>query len=720
MRLEGLMKRLRGDKKDLRPFNSIYIFLLFLFTAGTQIFGQLPLNGFCSYNRIKVNPSEGKIFTLDFDNDNKTDFLLFNPLNNNVAFQKGTAAENKISSFKRSSAISISDLKPVIQLRRKELFYFAISQKDRKAALFSISRGGNLSVNMQYKFDSYPSSLAVADVNGDGNSEAVVCGNNFKGISLFLLKGRLNEIKVVPDGVYSSAQFIDLNYDGFPDLAAFDSRKNSLVFFTNDQNGNFRRARHFKFDPSVKSFKTADVNSDGYMDIILSEQKGFYILEGDSVSSFKKSFFIHTPVQPDEVTVDDYNSDGINDLAYMNKNTGEFFVQINKGNGSYYYPVLLLKKSGFSDMKSFRDNFQKKVVLLNPDGELYVISRFNSKKDFDRISAFGEASGVASFESLNSDGKDLCVIDNYQKALIILAGEPGNPVSKYYSVRTSTSFTKAVVDDSKKNVKIFFLYTPGNDLVEIIKYNFENLRIEKIALYVKGGIIDLRLKHSDESDYPNIYLLANKRDPVFAVYQLRGYRYAEINSGRPGKPFVDAIVTPNDTLPLFSWNKGAYGAEYYGYTFSPSYKNRFLYKYDFKIQDDFGLYMQAFPANRNEFSNFTLIKNSRDVDGILYERKGIRNLNFEIQGKLPLDFRKESICLYQSMNDKRKILFIYDFGNGIFYKADLNSKSRIITVRGSDKINDILQYVVDKSTGKRMKIVYIGSDDRCLNFKEIE
>jgi hypothetical protein len=720
MRLEGLMKRLRGDKTDLRRFNCIYFFLFFLFAEGTEIYGQLPLNGFCSYSRIQVHPSEEKILTLDFDNDNKTDFLLYNPLNNNISVQKSTFIDNKITSIKRSSGISITDLKPVIQLKRKELFYFAISQKDRKAALFSISRGGEVRTTMQYKFDSYPSSLAVADVNGDGNSEAIVCGNNFKGISLFLLRNRPEEIKVVPEGVYSSAQFIDLNYDGFPDVVAYDARKNSLVFFTNDQNGNFRKARNIKFDPSVKSFKTADVNSDGYMDIILSKQKGFNVLEGDSVSSFKKSFFVHTPVQPDEVTVDDYNGDGINDLAYMNKTTGEFFVQLNKGNGSYYYPILLLKKSGFSDMKSFRDNFQKKVVLLNPEGELYVFSRFNSKKDFDRVSAFGEASGVAAFESLNSDGKDLCVIDNYQKALILLTGEPGSPISKYYSVRTSTSFSKAVVDDSKKNEKIFFLYTPGSDLIEIIKYNFENLRIEKSALYVKGGIIDFKLKHSDESGYPNIYLLSNKQDPLFSIYQFRGYRYAEISSNRPGKPFIDAAVTPNDTLSLFTWNKGYFGAEYYGFTFTPSYKNKFLYKYDFKIQDDFGLYMQAFSTNKNEYSNFTLVKNNQDVDGILFEQKGIRNLNFEIQGKLPPEFKKESICLYQGNSDKRKILFIYDFGNGIFYKADLNSKSRIMSVRGSDKINDIFQYVVDKSVGKRMKIVYIGENDKCLNFKEIE
>lgn len=132
------------------------------------------------------------------------------------------------------------------------------------------------------------------------------------------------------------------------------------------------------------------------------------------------------------------------------------------------------------------------------------------------------------------------------------------------------------------------------------------------------------------------------------------------------------------------------------------------------------MYMQTLQTNKNEFNNFTLIKNGKDVDGILYEPKGVKNLNFEIQSKLSPEFRKESIYLYQNEGDKRKILFIYDFGNGIFYKADLNSKSRIMSVRGSDKIGDVLQYVVDKSAGKKMKVIYIDKNDKCLNFKEIE
>lgn len=686
---------------------------------GADLSAQLPINGFCAYKKIPVAPSFNRLFTLDYDNNNQTDFLLFNNLNNRGALQKNNAPEEKITSSPRSLPFSITDIKPFIQFKRKELFYFAISQRERKAALLTIS-GGGIGVRMQHKFDAYPTGLAVADVNGDGNSEAAVCGNNFKGISLFMVRNRLEEIKVITEGVYSSVNFIDLNYDGFPDIAAWESRRNAIYFFINDQNGNFRKARNLRFDPSVKLFKTADVNSDGYMDIILLKQRGIDVLEGDSVSSFKRQQFIRTPVPPDDAAVDDYNGDGLNDLVYMNRGTGEFFYQINKGGGNYHYPILLLKRSGFADMKSFRDSFLKKVVLLNSDGEVYVISKFDSKKELEKASAFGSVSAVASFEEPNAPHKDLAIVDNYQKALIILTGEPGNTIARYYSVRISTSFGRIQVYDSGKKEKIFFLYSPGKNLLEVVKYNFEKNRVEKSTLYIKGDIIDLKVKPAGEFEYPDIYILADKSNPRYSIYHYSGYRYSERSSGYIAGGFIDASVSYNDTLSWFAWRRSNFGCEYYSSSFGSRGAERFLHKYDVKLQNEFGLYNRIIQPSNNELFNFTLINNGKDAEGIIFEPKTIRALNFELAGKVSPRFGEESAHLYKSGGDKRKILFIYDFGNSIFYQADLNTKSRIISARKGGKTEDLIQYVVDKAAGKKFKAIYFGSRDKCIYFKEIE
>ncbi len=721
MRLEGLMKLLQGDKTDLRRVKYFPIFLLFLFTASADIFCQLPLNGFCSLRNIKVNPSFEKIFTLDFDNNNQSDFLIFNPLNNNVALQKNNSVENEITSISRYIQISITDIRPVIRLRNRELFYFAISQKDRKAALFSISKSGGMWVNLQHKFNSYPSALAVADMNGDGNSEAIVAGNNFEGISLFLLKNNMSEIKIVPKGAYSSVQFIDLNYDGFPDIAAYESRKNALYFFFNDQNGNFREARNLKFDPSVRLFRTADVNSDGYADLLLVKQKGISVIEGDSVSSFKKNYFVRTPVTPDEVAVDDFNTDGINDLAFMNRGSGEFFIQINKGNGTYHYPVLMLKRNKFSDMKSFRDSFSKKIVLLNPEGELYVFSKSNIKRESEKISASGDCSAITAFKLRNNEKKDIAVIDNYQKALIVLLSEPGNPFAKYYSVRTSSAFDKIITCDTKKNEKIFLLFSDKSSLIEIIKYDFENNRIEKNTLYVKGNIIDLKIKPAGDSDFPNIYVLSDKAYPGYAVYQFKGFHYSEINSGKLGGSFMDAAITSNDTLSLITWIRSYYGCEKYSFSFRGFNNGALLYKYENKILDDFEIYTGTISINdKNGFMSYSLIRNEKNTECIIYEAKRLKNISLENNYRHTASFGKESFFLYQNENDKRRIFFIYDFGNSIFYKADLNSKARIMSLRGAEKIEGIASYAVDKVSGKKLRVIFISRNDKSINIKEIE
>jgi len=711
------MRHLRGDRKDFSRVNFISLVFLLLIIPGADLFSQLPINGFCSYRRITVPKSYEKVFTLDIDNNNLTDFLLFNSSDNKAVIQKSAQADEKNVAPVRYAPFAITDIKPVIQLKRKELLYFAISQKERKAALLSVTAGG-ISTRMQYKFDAYPASLAVADVNGDGNSEAIVCGNNFKGISLFIIKNRLEEYKAVNEGVYSSAFFIDLNYDGYPDIAAYESRRNSIVFFINDQNGNFRKLRNIKFDPSVKGFKTADVNSDGYMDIILMKKNGINILAGDSVSSFKKTYFVRTPVTPDEVAVDDFNGDGLNDLAFINKASGEFFVQLNKGNGSYYYPVLMLKRKSLSDIRSFRDSFLKKIVLLNPEGEVYVFSKFDSRKEPERISAFGNVSAFSAFGE-GQGLRDLCIADSYQKALIIIFSEPGNPLSKYYSVRTSAAFEKVLVFDSGKNEKIFYLYSPGDNLVEVIKYNFESQKIEKYTLYVSGLIHDLKLKPSPGNTFPDIYILSQKSDPGFSVYQFKGYHYTEINSGKIQGSYVDAALSPNDTLSIVNWTRSRYGMEYNGISFSRPSSPRMLYKYDNKVQDDLELVAQALPNGTNDFLYLNLIVNGKETEGIIYEPKFVKGLNFEVKTQARPEFTEESTFIYNE-GDKKKFLFIYDFRNGIFYKADLNSKSRIVTVKGTDKTEGVVKYIVEKNTGKKLRLIYSSRTDKCLNFKEIE
>ena len=721
MRLEGLMKLLKGDKTDLRHVKYFHFFLVFLFIASADTYSQLPLNGFCSFRNIKVNTSFEKIFTLDFDGDNQSDFLIYNPINNNIALQKNNAIDNKITSISRYAQISITDIKPVIRIRKKELFYFAISQKDRKAALFSISKSGGMWINLQHKFNSYPSVLAVADMNGDGNSEAIVAGNNFEGISLFFLKNDLAETKIVEKGAYSSIQFIDLNYDGFPDIAAYESRKNCLYFFLNDQNGNFREARNLRFDPSVKSFKTADVNSDGYADLVLIKQKGITIIEGDSVSSFKKNYSVRMPVTPDEIVIDDFNTDGINDLSFMNKASGEFFVQINKGNGNYFYPVLMLKRNKLSDLKSFRDSFSKKIVLLNPEGELYVFSKSSIKKELEKISASGDCSAITAFNFRNNEKKDIAVVDNYQKALIILLSEPGNPFAKYYSARTSSSFDKIITSDSKKNEKVFFLYSDKSNLIEIIKYNFETNSIDKNTLYVKGNIIDLKIKPVGNSDYPNIYVLSDKAYPGYAVYQFKGFHYSEISSSKLGGSFMDAAITSNDTLSIITWIRSYYGCEKYSFGFKGANNGNLIYKYENKIQDDFELYTGTYPVNdKNGYLIYSLIRNEKNIECVIYEAKRLKNISIENGYRRPASFGKESFYLFQNVNDKRKIFFIYDFGNSIFYKADLNSKARIMSLRGGEKIEDIASYVVDKSAGKKLRVIFIDRNDKSINIKEIE
>jgi len=177
----------------------------------------------------------------------------------------------------------------------------------------------------------------------------------------------------------------------------------------------------------------------------------------------------------------------------------------------------------------------------------------------------------------------------------------------------------------------------------------------------------------------------------------------------------------SDSTALIGWEKDTFGCNNYFYNYSVMGTPKLFYKYNKKLDDDFKLYNTSFTVNgKNDFINFSLIVNGNETEGILFDSRHVKNLSLDVRQKRTANFSKESTYYYQNNADKRKILFIYDFGNSIFYKADLNNKSRLMPLTGSDKIEDINSYMVDKGPGRKLEVIFISKSDKIINFKEIE
>lgn len=165
---------------------------------------------------------------------------------------------------------------------------------------------------MPYVVDSLlrPVSMAVADLNGDGLEDLVVCEFGF-------IKGELAWMENKGGGRYErhvlksvsgaiKVQVKDCNADGLPDLwVLFAQGDESLLLYVNKGHGVFEEQRLLSFPPSYGStyFELDDFNKDGHPDIlytcgdnadfstVLKPYHGIYIYLNDGRNHFTQSYF---------------------------------------------------------------------------------------------------------------------------------------------------------------------------------------------------------------------------------------------------------------------------------------------------------------------------------------------------------------------------------------------------------------------------------------------
>jgi hypothetical protein len=117
--------------------------------------------------------------------------------------------------------------------------------------------------------------VAVCDINNDGNLD-LVCGQQRKygDASIFYGNGtrEFNRIRIKESNGTGTPGVADLNKDGLLDIA-FAHDKNVFVYYQ-QQNGTFPKENSTTIAVKAKTMNVADVNSDGWLDLICPYYKG--------------------------------------------------------------------------------------------------------------------------------------------------------------------------------------------------------------------------------------------------------------------------------------------------------------------------------------------------------------------------------------------------------------------------------------------------------------
>lgn len=278
-----------------------------------------------------------------------------------------------------------------------------------------------------------PIAVATGDFNHDGHPDFAVGANGTTAVQVILQStdGSQSLGTPVPYATTgtSSVQSIvvgDFNRDGNLDIAGSDG-DGHVSILTGKADGTFNAATSAATTVSLL-FAAADLNGDGILDLVGNTLgSGMSILLGVGNGTFSSPSTINDPAQ--DVTVADFDRDGILDLATTNSQS----VRIYRGLGSGSF--IILHSYPITD-----SGFRIRVADFNGDGMLdLVLTTFSQNVDTltgDGAGGFnwnGPLPGGVAGRSeqiavgdVNGDGKIDFVVTNFEQS------DPAHPTPQGY------------------------------------------------------------------------------------------------------------------------------------------------------------------------------------------------------------------------------------------------------------------------------------------------
>lgn len=672
---------------------------------------QIPINGFCKFSQFAVSPNYNLLSAIDYNSDGYRDIVVYNPTQKKYS----TLTANSRSSFgnasEKYSSLFVSAIHSYSSDIKKKKFIL-LSRGSREAGIAFFSSNGGLTINSRIKMDGFPSAVDVGKTS-ENSANIILAGAGINGLVVCSEKNRmLNETERIKGKIFSSAVFVDLNYDGVSDIAAIDLISNSIVLYNNDLNGSFEESRSIGLGKEVSEFQALDFNSDRFTDLAYIKNNKLEILLGDSVSSFQKRIFFPSAEGIYKYSVFDYNGDGLNDVAYINKAKEKLLVAFAKSSNSYYPPVCYIKKNNIEALSSYVDRGGRKLVSLSSDGNVYLISSLIMQDDSFDLSLHEGAAYLQAFD-YNKDGyKEIAFIDAGSHSLKFGLSERRNLFRTLYTLPISTNPNVLLIDDTKKNVITFIGYEKGNKVIEVLRFYFENNKTSRQVFYTSEKINEVKFVSDRLKDRLNICALTlNNKILSLQEFELRNFKQPIVNT------YQIASNVENATFN-FSVYKDVYALVRYGsnvdlvkIVFNKKEIER-VPRLTFELKDDELIESRMISVdellNRTKPAAALLSFNKKSVLYFFSDQKNMRYETKELfRSTIPLRYSiNNSNALFYTFSDSRKVL------------AELNPKeksTKTILPIESEGIND---YFVTTLHGKNKYLIFSNSINNSITIKK--
>jgi hypothetical protein len=199
-----------------------------------------------------------------------------------------------------------------------------------------------------HRFDKGIRDVVLADVNGDGRSDAIVANYQEAYVAVLVCNGdgTLQEgIRYAVEDFPSSIITADLNGDKKLDIVTANYGSGTLSILISDQHGGFVAPRLYKAGQYPSKVAVGDFNNDGHLDAVTanweSTNVSVFLSDGTGTLSLKATCGVGS--YPSGVAVGDFNRDRRLDIVTTNANGNSISVLTGNGDGTFQperrYPV---------------------------------------------------------------------------------------------------------------------------------------------------------------------------------------------------------------------------------------------------------------------------------------------------------------------------------------------------------------------------------------------
>ncbi len=287
-----------------------------------------------------------------------------------------------------------------------------------------------------------PTSVAVADFNGDGVADLAVANQNSNNVTVLLGNGSGGSTAASgsPFAVGTqpvSVAVADFNGDGIADLAVANWGSNNVTVLLGNGSGGFAAASGSPFAAGTlpPSVAVGDFNGDGIADLAVANSGdntvSVLLGNGDGTFTVASGSPFAVGSGPVSVAVADFSGDGIADLAVANHLGGTVTVLLGNGSGGFTaasgspfpaggYPVSVA-------VGDFNGDGKTDLAVANAGSNNVTVLLGNVSGGFTPASgspiAVGSAPGSVAVADFNGDGKtDLAVANGGSNNVTVLLG----------------------------------------------------------------------------------------------------------------------------------------------------------------------------------------------------------------------------------------------------------------------------------------------------------